>query len=250
MKNFLDIIFEDEDILAVNKKSGIAVIPERVMENRPLNEEIAIYLGFPPLVVHRIDKTTSGIVLFAKNKKTHTALNKLFMERKIEKIYWAIVRGFFAYDYFQANYPLKEIGNKTIVSLEKGQEAITEFFVKEKFRDYTLIEARPHTGRQHQIRVHLSFMGTPILCDPLYGFKESVYLSSLKKKNWKHNKEEIEKPILDRTALHALQLRFRYKRKDFVLEAPLPKDMKATLHQLRKWNKSIKEFISVSTHCV
>ncbi|HCL55810.1 MAG TPA: RNA pseudouridine synthase [Spirochaetia bacterium] len=242
MKINYQLIFENDDFLVVNKMPGVLIIPDRFdPEIMTLQEMIEEKTGKPVFVVHRIDKNTSGLTVFAKNKKSHASLNKLFMEKDIQKTYLALVKGYFAHEHFEASYPLRELkSGKTIVDLKDGKEAVTSFSLLEKFRDYSLVQAEPKTGKMHQIRVHLSFMGTPILCDDLYGFKKPLLLSSLKKKNFKLQDEEEEKPLIARTALHAYKIAFHWKgKKDFSFEAPLPKDFKAVLTQLSKYNKEI-----------
>lgn len=246
MKSF-ETIFENEDFIAVNKPSGMVVIPDRFgFEDLVLKELVEQKLNQPVWVVHRIDKPTSGLVLFAKNKESHAELNQLFLKRNIQKEYLAIVEGHVQEKTFTADFPLKQTssGSRVIVSKD-GKESTTYFEKDEEFRDYCVVRAYPKTGRTHQIRVHLSYMGTPILGDPLYGTKKMLYLSMLKKKNFKLAEETEEKPLMNRTALHAHKLHFKDKNgNEFHLEAPIPKDFKAVLNQLRKYNKIQEVFFA------
>jgi 23S rRNA pseudouridine955/2504/2580 synthase/23S rRNA pseudouridine1911/1915/1917 synthase len=119
-----------------------------------------------------------------------------------------------------------------------GKEALTDYEVLEDFKIYSFLQFQIHTGRTHQIRIHAKEMGNPIVCDDLYGDGKPVLLSSIKKKFNLAKKEDEEKPIMGRMALHALSLKFNNINGESIeLEAPLPKDMKAFLQQLKKWKK-------------
>jgi 23S rRNA pseudouridine955/2504/2580 synthase/23S rRNA pseudouridine1911/1915/1917 synthase len=119
---------------------------------------------------------------------------------------------------------------------KKGKSALTDFTLLESFGKFSLMQFRIHTGRTHQIRVHMKHIGHPIACDPLYGNGEPIMLSSIKKKFNLSKKEEEEKPLFNRLALHAERLQFTdAKKQKHKIEAPLPKDMRAFLQQLRKW---------------
>lgn len=241
-RSFYSIIFENNDFIIINKESGISVIPERWADAFNIKEELERDLKQTVYTVHRIDKVTSGIVIFAKTQEMHTYLNGLFENKTIHKNYLALVEGYFGYDDFKADYPLSEGKKGRMVVEKKGKESITLFKLKERFKDYTLIEASPLTGRTHQIRVHLSFMGTPVLCDHLYGSTQELFLSSLKKKNFKLGRGKVETPLIARTALHAYELSFEDPSgKEWNFQAALPKDFKATLNQLRKYNKPMED---------
>ena len=118
---------------------------------------------------------------------------------------------------------------------KKGKESTTEYEVEEKFKLYSWMEFRILTGRTHQIRVHMKHLGHPIVCDELYGDGKPVFISSIKRKKFNLSKdEEGEKPILSRLALHASILKFELEAKAYILQAELPKDLRALLQQLRK----------------
>ena len=187
--------------------------------------------------MHRIDRETSGVVLFAKTAEMHALLNTAFEQRQVEKIYRAIVVGSPNADSGRIDLPIAENEHgmrKMKIDKKNGKEAITDYKVIEKFNGYALIEAKPHTGRTHQIRVHLSAIGLPILADPLYSNSGWFFLSSIKR-NYKSNGEE--KPLLARTALHAFSLSFinPVTGEKMLIEAPMPKDMEAVLKVLKKY---------------
>lgn len=236
------ILFENPHFIAAAKPSGISVIPERWDDEAlDFQSQMEQVLGQKLFVVHRIDKVTSGLVLFAKTEKAHQKLSMLFQERQIHKQYLALTDGIFGYESFTADYPIQESGSGKSFIDEKGKPSVTRFTLLESFRDYSLVQAEPETGRTHQIRVHLAYLGTPILCDRLYGFNRPLFLSKLKRKNFKLAEETEEQPLIARTALHAFKLEFEYDGEKILLECPLPKDMRAALNQLSKYNKTMKE---------
>jgi 23S rRNA pseudouridine955/2504/2580 synthase/23S rRNA pseudouridine1911/1915/1917 synthase len=187
--------------------------------------------------VHRLDKDTSGLIVFAKNETTHKLLSKQFEERQTEKIYLGLVIGSLAdkkgsVDVLISEHPAKK-GLMTVY--KKGKESLTDFEVLEDFKIFSWVQFQIHTGRTHQIRVHAKHIGHPVVCDELYGDGKPILLSTLKHK-FKLSKNELEeRPILNRLALHALSLQFTNTNGEKIkLEAPIPKDLRALLQQLRK----------------
>ncbi len=235
------IVFENDDFLLADKSAGLVVIPDRFLaEPYNLKELLEKETGGELLLIHRIDKDTSGLILFAKNSKTQKYFHKIFSERKIEKKYLTIVDGFFGHKELTTNYPILELNNGKSKVDDKGKECLTEFTLKEGFRDYALLEANLKTGRTHQIRVHLSFIGTPILSDPLYGTKRQLFLSKLKGRKYNATKNKVERPLINRTALHSHSLSFvDNKGISHSFQAELPKDMRSVINQLRKFNAKI-----------
>ena len=176
------VIYEDASIIAVNKTSGIAVTGERWDEDAPrldllLKNQLAMQgeTTEPELyTVHRIDKETSGLVIFAKDRETHRRLSAAFEKRDVEKSYTAVVHGrpFWPDGKTSCDLPLVPDGNKkhlTIIDQFHGKPSHTGFTFLFSAGNYSVVEAHPQTGRTHQIRVHLSALGFPIVCDPLYG---------------------------------------------------------------------------------
>jgi 23S rRNA pseudouridine1911/1915/1917 synthase len=194
--------------------------------------------GHPNIrVVHRLDKDTSGVTVLAKNVKTQTYLSRQFENGEVNKTYYAIVKGVLTKPEGVINFSLMESPKKpgTMMVNKKGKQSISVYKVLERFKDSTLVEVNPLTGRTHQVRVHLMSIGYPLLFDPIYGEATPLYLSDFKK-NYKE-KEGKEKPFLTRLTLHAFRLSFREpaEEKTLVLEAPLPDDLARTLKYLRKY---------------
>lgn len=229
------IVYEDEQVVAVNKPSGLLTIPDREGKETSLRQLLQQKYG-QVFTVHRLDRDTSGLVVFAKNEDAHKQLSQQFENRETSKTYFGLVLGkpFEASGVINepiAEHPVKK-GMMTVY--KRGKESITEYEVEESFRLYSWMQFRILTGRTHQIRVHMKHIGHPIVCDPLYGDGKPVFISAIKK-NYKLSKqEEAERPILSRLALHAAKLSFALNGQPYTLEAPLSKDLRAVLQQLKK----------------
>jgi RluA family pseudouridine synthase len=234
---FYTIIFENDHFIAVNKISGISVSADRYDESKErLDKLIEDDLKIPKIyTVHRIDKETSGLVIFAKNSKTHRELSIAFENRQIVKRYTAVVHGRPSWKETVCDLPLVPNGNKkhmTIVDKFRGKESATRFIYLTGCAHYSVIEARPVTGRIHQIRVHAASVGHPVVCDALYGKESPVKLSSFKR-GWRGDPFE-EKPLLSRLGLHALEITLPDGQ---ILNAPLQRDMSSLIKQLEKFDK-------------
>lgn len=235
-KELLSIVFENEDFVVVDKPAGLLSIPDREGDEVSLKKLLREKYG-EIYTVHRLDKETSGLIVFARNEAMHKFFSQAFEERSVEKYYEGIVKGTLAEKQKTINAPIAQnTVKKTLMIIHKrGKESITDYNVIEELGKFSLVSFQIHTGRTHQIRVHMQYVGHPIVCDPLYGDGEPVFLSSIKK-NYNLSKNELdERPLLSRLGLHARRLKFKDdKGRVFDLEAPLPKDMAALLQQLRK----------------
>jgi len=230
-----EILFENDEFIALNKPAGLLSVPDRT-QSTPSLKDLLIEKYHQIFTVHRLDRETSGVIVFAKTAEVHQHLSVIFQERHVEKIYFGMVWGVPASHSGIIDLPMLEHPGKngTMVVNRKGKPASTGYEVIENFGKYAFVKFDLFTGRTHQIRVHMKETGHPILCDPLYGDGKPVFVSSLKRK-YKLAEFEDEKPILGRLALHAARLSFTDQHgKLFNLEAEMPKDLKALLSQLRK----------------
>jgi len=231
-------ISENDDYIVLNKPSGMLSIPDRTQSQPSLKDYLIEKLG-SIYTVHRLDRDTSGVIVFAKNEATHKYLSLQFEERSTKKIYNGLVSGKLdrsagIIDEAIAEHYSKN-GVMTINAL--GKPSITEYALLEQFKTYSWMQFHILTGRTHQIRVHMKHLGHPIACDELYGDAKPILLSSIKKKFNLAKSEDEERPILNRLALHAAQLSFTDPNQQLqTFDAPLPKDLRALLQQLRKWN--------------
>jgi 23S rRNA pseudouridine1911/1915/1917 synthase len=230
-------LFENEDFVAIDKPAGLLSIPDREGKDLSLKSWLKDKYG-TIFTVHRLDRGTSGVIVFAKHEASHKYLSHLFEERSVEKIYLGIVQGTLPEAKGSIDIGLMEHPAKlgVMVTNKKGKASLTDYEVQEELGLYSLLQFRIHTGRTHQIRVHMQYLGHPIVCDELYGDGKPVFVSSFKR-NFKLSKsEEQERPILQRLGLHSQLLHFQDEKGEYhTLEAPLPKDMRALLQQLRKW---------------
>lgn len=230
-----EIIFSNDDFIAVNKPSGLLSIPDRLGQEVSLKVLLEAQYG-KVYTVHRLDKDTSGLILFALNEQAHKLLSALFEGREMNKQYLGLVNGRLMNSSGSIDAPIMEHPalNGTMVTHQKGKPSLTDYTLVEQFAQYAWVQFRIHTGRTHQIRVHMKHIGHSIVGDVLYGDGKLLYLSQLKK-NFKLSKKELdERPILGRLALHAFSISFTYKDQPIELEAALPKDLHASLQQLRK----------------
>ena len=235
----LQIIFEDENLIAINKPPLILTIPDRFDKAKD-NLFSFLQNKFGNIfVVHRLDKETSGIILFAKNPEAQKKLNLQFEDRLIERKFLAIVVGSPKEMSGEINLPILESEKlKGIVEISNhGKKSVTQFNVLEKFRHFALVEYSPKIGRMHQIRIHAAHTGNPIVADSLYGNSPEFNLSTIKK-YYKQKKFENESPIIKRCALHGKSISFQSLNgnEKIELSAHLPRDFSALLKSLQKYD--------------
>jgi RluA family pseudouridine synthase len=233
------LVFENDDFIVLNKPSGLLSIPDR--EGKEISLKTLLQDAYSNIfTVHRLDRDTSGLILFAKNEGTHKHLSKQFEERTTKKIYNGLVLGKPQTSKGVIDVPIGEhySQNGKMMTTAKGKTSVTEYEVLEQFRNYAWMQFSILTGRTHQIRVHMSHIGHPIACDTLYGDGKPILLSSFKRKFKLSKSEDEERAILNRVALHASELSFNDNNNiPQKFEAEPPKDLKALLQQLRKWNQ-------------
>lgn len=180
----IDIVYEDEDLLVVNKPSGMVVHPAPGHSHGTLVNAVLYHCNElsdmngdnRPGIVHRIDKDTSGLLIVCKNNFTHRHIAEQLKNKTSVRKYIAIVTGSIGHNLGKINAPIgRDPDNRQKMAItEDGKEAVTHFKVLDRYRDFTLVELRLETGRTHQIRVHMSFINHPVLGDPLYGVKKQV----------------------------------------------------------------------------
>lgn len=241
MRLKIEVLYEDDDLLFANKPPNILSIPDRFNAAKPnlfgyFNQKYGEIF-----VVHRLDLETSGVMVFAKSAAIHQALSQQFENRTVEKKYLALLDGKIPLEGGEIDHPIAKHPTKRgkMTTARKGKSSLTVFQTLEYFKHFTLVEAWLKTGRMHQARVHFKSLGFPLAIDPLYGRRSAFYLSEVKKRKYHLSKsEESERPLMSRTTLHAQHLSLIHPstQQPIAVEAPLPKDFKAILQQLRKWD--------------
>lgn len=224
------VLFENDDLLVVNKPPYISSLDER--EGGEISMlRLARQYSPDAQICHRLDKETSGCLIIAKNPATYRLISMQFEHRKVKKVYHAVVNGTHTFEDVHVNLPILNLGNKNVsISRQEGKAAETIFNSLKYYKHYTLVECQPITGRMHQIRIHLATQRACIAGDDMYG-GQPVFLSEIKR-GYKLGKDQEELPIMKRFALHAKQLTFKInEEEEIVVEAPYPKDF-ATLIKL------------------
>ncbi|RKD12852.1 RNA pseudouridine synthase [Pelobium manganitolerans] len=227
------IIFEDDNLIVVNKPPFIASLDER--EGSEMNIlRLAKKYHADAQICHRLDKDTSGAMIIAKNPETYRFVSMQFEHRQVKKVYHAIVDGTHTFNDLLVDLPILNAGKgNVLISKSEGKRADTYFRSLVYFKHYTLIEARPVTGRMHQIRIHLATQRASISGDEMYGGKP-VYLSKIKR-NYRLSKDEEEQPIMKRFALHSREVTFQIAENDMrTFTAEYPKDFAVLLKLLEK----------------
>ncbi|MHC4425565.1 MAG: RluA family pseudouridine synthase [Planctomycetota bacterium] len=240
----LDIIYEDSELIVLNKQPGMLVHPARGNTHGTLVNALAFYsdklssgLGeFRPGIVHRLDKGTTGVMVVTRNDTAQWKIAKQFERREVDKTYLAIVHGTPELTADRISVPLgvhPRIREKQAIRPDTGKEAITFYEVLESFRGFSLLKMTPKTGRTHQIRVHLSYIKHPIVADDMYGGK-LVYPWQLA-----DIEPAVQEPIISRVALHASTLEFKHPATDEMMkfQAPFPEDMQSLLNMLREYRR-------------
>ncbi|HOP94996.1 MAG: RluA family pseudouridine synthase [Dictyoglomaceae bacterium] len=223
----LEIVYEDEDLLVVNKPRGMVVHPavghfHGTLVNALLykvKDLSGIGGAIRPGIVHRLDKNTTGLLVVAKNDYTHHHLSEQLKQRTLKRVYWALCEGEIPWDKKRVELSIGRhpVHRKKMAVVSTGKIAITNFEVLERFKGYTLVSARLETGRTHQVRVHLSHMGFPIVGDEIYGRTDKRF-------------------GIKGQLLHAKEISFIHPREGTIMKftAPLPEDFQRVLDTLRE----------------
>jgi len=234
----LAIVYEDDDLVVVDKPAGMVVhvgagVKSGTLVNALLHHIQSLSTAggeLRPGIVHRLDRMTSGLVIVAKNDAAHRALAAQFKSREIHKTYLTLVHGRVAHD---SGEIARAVGRDPVrrVRMKVGgiapRESLTRYRVVKRFPHFTLLEVQPHTGRTHQIRVHLASIGHPVVGDTLYGAPSKLRLAGREEKT------------LPRTFLHAAALEFRHPQSDYPmsLKAPIPPDLESFLNRIGKGDR-------------
>lgn len=231
------ILFEDDNLIVVNKPPYISSLDDRGEAAGEINMlRLAKAYADDAQICHRLDKETSGALIIAKNPETYRFISMQFEHRKVKKIYHAVIEGTHVFDNLLVDLPILNTGKGSVtISRQEGKRAETWFQSLKYWKHYTLVECRPVTGRMHQIRIHLATQRASIAGDAMYKGKP-VFLSSLKRK-YVLGKDQEEQPIMKRFALHAFEVTFKINEEtEVTIHAPYPKEFDTLLKLLDKFD--------------
>lgn len=223
----LNVCYEDHDVIVINKPKGVVVHPANGNQSGTLVNGLLFHCEdlsgingiLRPGIVHRIDKDTTGLLIAAKNDKAHASLSKQLQTKTVSRLYYALVHGVIEHEFGTIDAPIgrdpKDRQRMTVIG-ENSKDARTHFKVLERFQDYTFIECRLETGRTHQIRVHMKYIGHPVVGDEKYSYRKTMKTNG--------------------QLLHAHQLTFIHPTTDeaVTVDAPLPKQFEEILEELRQ----------------
>jgi 23S rRNA pseudouridine1911/1915/1917 synthase len=243
----LDIIFEDASMVAINKPPGLVVHPPGKGSNAGtlvsglvyhFQQNLSTVSGpLRPGIVHRLDKDTSGIMLVAKNDSAHFKLARQFHERTVKKTYQAVVQGELERDEDVIDLPIarhRRNPEKMTIDFKTGKSAQTQYKVLERFHGYTFVELSPRTGRTHQLRVHMMYIGHPVATDFLYGSQRVIFGDE-----FSDAEGAADRIVIARQALHAHRIRLEHpvSGEPLDLSAPLAADIRELLDNLRAYKR-------------
>lgn len=237
----LEILYENEDFVVVNKPSGIAAIPEKWDHKAALKTAVADYLcrqgqsKYPPRIVYRLDKEASGIVVAAKAPHIYQRLQQGLAARRVQLEYLALVAGIPQED-GKIELKIAQVARRStrLKVSEVGKATVSQYRILEKFRDFALLAVNTDMENSHPLRLHLASLGHPLAVDPIYGYRDLINLSDLKDR-YRPKKGVLEKPIISRLTLHANRIDFDCPDHPLGIQAPLPEDFEIALKMLRKY---------------
>ncbi|MDR2771844.1 MAG: RluA family pseudouridine synthase [Elusimicrobiota bacterium] len=240
MKNENEIIYQDDNFVVVNKTSGFLVFDDKENKNT-LKSIVEKHIGQEVFCVYSLDKEASGVLVFAKNKKTLKLLHELFREGKVLRQYVLLLSGVLEND--NGTIDQRILVSKDSVHIDsEGQKALTKYETIEKFCGYTLVKATPLTQVRKQIRLHFWSIGNPLAIDKEYAGSSPIFLSSFKRR-YKSKPDIEEKPLISRLTMHCEKIEFempaaaKNETKKYVFKSSLPDDLEITIKQLRKYYK-------------
>jgi 23S rRNA pseudouridine955/2504/2580 synthase len=233
------ILYEDDDLFCLNKPVGISTLAERNQPGTGLLDIVRINRP-EAKVCHRLDKHTSGVLLYAKHLDAFRALTQQFEHREVAKHYRALIEGSHKIEQLLIEAPIAKAQNgQSRVDFSEGKEAATLVNTFMAYRHYTLLDCQPFTGRPHQIRVHLAYISFPIIGDEVYGGGH-LMLSTIKRRyKPPGNEEEVERPLERGFVLHAHSLTFAHPstNEPMTVEAPPSKNLEVCLKVLEKYDR-------------
>ena len=231
----LNVLFENNDVIVIDKESDIFVLNNDETQSNTIFDILQRALKQELFPVNSLDYEATGIVIFAKNKKTYEFISEQFKNEKVKKIYHVLVNGII--DNIEGEIDNKLVVNEQTTSVnDKGIKSVTKYKVIEQFKNFAFVEVFPLTTRKNQIRAHFWSIGNTLAVDKIYGSEEPILLSNLKRRYKGITKE---KPLLKRLPLHLSQMELFLpdNKEKSIFVSELPKDIQLTLKQLRKYNK-------------
>jgi len=227
------VLYIDDDLLVVSKPAGLSTLVDGYHPDYPYLVGILKTIFDPLWIVHRLDRETSGVIIFARSAQAHRVLNSQFEQRLPVKIYHGLVYGVPTWENYQVNLPLISNGDRqhrTIIDHNNGKHAETDLEILERFKDYALLQVIPRTGRTHQIRAHLAAIGYPLIEDHLYNPARS------KSPNSKPGSPPPTPTLITRVGLHAFSLSLLHPSTSQKMHftTPYPPDLEKALNILRR----------------
>ncbi|MCP9235891.1 RluA family pseudouridine synthase [Lewinella sp. JB7] len=235
----LSILHQDDHLIVVDKPADVLTVPDRHDPDLPNLKHLLAERFGNIIPVHRLDRPTTGVLVFARTPEAHRSLSMQFEARDVEKVYLALVDGNPEPEEGTIDEPIAPHPSKVgqmMVTNRNGKFARTDYKVMETLGRFSLVGVQIFTGRTHQIRVHLAYIGHPLIVDSFYGKRTEFLLSEVKGRRYNKGKHEVERPLLSRVPLHASRLGFTHPVTEewMHFQVDLPKDMRAMVKQLGK----------------